>query len=93
MKQVAEFFNDGTEWSAGQQLERWCEENDYAIGSSQCDAPQGLMKGRKDWYVAKWRNLSKQDIEQLDGYVAWTGGGSRNGNCIVMLREICSSTS
>lgn len=87
MNVVAEFKNDGTEWSASNQLEAWCKENDFAIGSTQRDSPQGLMKGRDQWDIARWRDLDAQERAELDGVVEWFRGGPRSGDCVVKLKS------
>lgn len=41
------------------------EQNGYSIGKMQSSDPRGFKKGR--YVIEKWRNLAKEDQEQLDG--------------------------
>jgi len=59
----------------------WLKENGYSYGSMQRHDPVGVVKG--DYHIAKWRNLSKSDIEALDG----TMHPCRGGDCVVRLKQ------
>ncbi len=49
----------------------WCNENGYSHGSMARDMPIGLVKG--DWIIAKWRNLSLEERQQLGGTMTCIG--------------------
>lgn len=53
----------------------------FSIGALQRDDPRGIMRG--DYDVQKWRNLSKQDRDELDGVMRFTGS-PRNASAIVV---------
>lgn len=72
--QVITFTQEG-EFQAYYAACAWCEENGYSHGSMQARAPIGLLKG--DWIIAKWRNLSPKERQQLDGTIT----------CIETFRE------
>jgi hypothetical protein len=72
--QVIAFTQEG-EFEAYHAACAWCEENGYSHGSMQRDAPIGILKG--DWIIAKWRNLSAEEREHLDGTIT----------CIETFRE------
>lgn len=61
------FENNGTDFSGWYAAEKWLRENGYSFGSMQRDANIGIKKG--DCLISKWRNLSVEDIEFLDGRV------------------------
>lgn len=64
--QVITFTQEG-EFQAYYAACAWCEENGYSHGSMQRDAPIGILRG--DWIIAKWRNLSAEERQQLDGTI------------------------
>lgn len=41
----------------------------YAIGSMCMDMPIGFAKSDKVNYIAKWRNIPKEDYSKLDGII------------------------
>ncbi len=67
-------FDQKGDFVAIRAAEQWCRDNGYSYGSMQRDDPIGLMKG--DYSIAKWRNLSANEIKQLDGTIT---GDKRNG--------------
>lgn len=52
----------------------WCEENGYSVGEMCGPQPIGIMRG--EWQIAKWRNLTKREQDQLDGTIT---GNFRDG--------------
>ncbi|MBG9991570.1 hypothetical protein [Pseudoalteromonas sp. NZS37] len=61
------FKHDGTTFGAKFTAEEWLRENGFSYGSSSHDGPQGIVKG--DAYIAKYRHLSKDDKEAMDGWL------------------------
>ncbi|MFI8384857.1 hypothetical protein [Pseudomonas sp. NPDC079086] len=43
----------------------WLKENGYSYGSTCRGEPVGVLKG--DYIIAKWRNLTKAERNELDG--------------------------
>lgn len=58
-------FVSAYEFHAVVAAEKWCEERGYSVGEMQCDAPRGVLKG--EYHITKWRNLTQEEREQLDG--------------------------
>lgn len=75
------FNSDGTDFSAMRDAEKWCEDNGISVGRMQAGCPRGLLRG--DFDIAKWRNLDKWDILQLDGTMK---GDMRHGPVVVELK-------
>ncbi|MGK0158800.1 hypothetical protein [Pseudomonas mosselii] len=76
------FDQEGT-FQALYAAQNWLRENGYSYGSTCRDEPIGVMKG--EWDIAKWRNLSRQDVAGLDGVLL---GSPRNGPMELKLKEI-----
>lgn len=76
------FDQEGT-FQALYAAQNWLRENGYSYGSTCREEPIGVMKG--EWDIAKWRNLSRQDIAGLDGALF---GSARNGPIKLKLKEI-----
>lgn len=76
------FGQEGT-FQALYAAHKWLEDNGYSYGSTCRDAPIGVMKG--DYIVAKWRNLSRNEVAELDGVLF---GNPRNGPLELKLKEI-----
>jgi len=76
-------FNQAGDFSAMQAAEQWCRENDVSYGSTQMGNPRGLVRGECD--ISKWRNLSRQDIAELDGTMT---GDMRNGPVTINIKTI-----
>lgn len=58
-------FKEKGTFSSLSKAEGWANNNGYSVGSSARTSPKGLMKG--DYDIAKWYNLSEEDIAGLDG--------------------------
>lgn len=76
-------FNQQGTFQALYAAQNWLRENGYSYGSTCRGEPIGLLKG--DYVVAKWRNLTRQEINELDGVVT---GCPRNGPITVHLQEM-----
>ncbi|MBA6068357.1 hypothetical protein [Pseudomonas mosselii] len=76
------FDQEGT-FQALYAAQNWLRENGYSYGSTCRDQPIGVMKG--EWDIAKWRNLSRQDIAGLDGVLF---GSPCNGPIELKLKEV-----
>ncbi len=80
MKKV-EFFQSA-DFQAVSAAEKWCNEHGISFGFMQGNAPRGLKCG--DCTIEKWRNLSTNDIENLDGQMT---GNFRNGPVVIELKD------
>ncbi|MDY7565825.1 hypothetical protein QN400_10690 [Pseudomonas sp. RTC3] len=65
-------------WKAAR---KWLEENGYSCSDTSAMHPVAVLKG--DWLIAKWKNLTKKEIAQLDGMV---DGNFRDGPVTVTLK-------
>jgi hypothetical protein len=65
--QVEEFKSDGSSFSAIYSAERYLKSSGYAIGSMCCNEPIGFAPADKVRYIAKWRNISKEEYHKLSG--------------------------
>lgn len=61
--------------------QKWLAQNGYCFGSTCRGSPIGVLKG--DFIIAKWRNLTKREIDQLDGELS---GDMRNGPVTIHLK-------
>ena len=61
----------------------WLTEHGYSVGSMCGHMPMGILKG--DWIIAKWRNLTPKERNQLDGKLI--SNDFRNGPIVVQLKE------
>jgi len=75
------FTEQGT-FNALHTAEKWLTENGYSYGATSCMHPVPVLKG--DWLIAKWKNLTKKEIAQLDGRI---DGNWREGPVTVYLKE------
>ena len=78
------FSNPGT-FQAFYAAQKWLEQNGYSFGSTCRGSPVGILKG--DFIIAKWRNLTKREIEQLDGRLV---GDMRDGPVAIHLNSVPS---
>ena len=78
------FPNTGEDFSGFHDAERWLIGLGYSVGPMQGTSPVGVVKG--DERVAKWRHLSTQQRQLLDGRIVQHGGfGFRDGSALVAL--------
>ncbi len=73
------FDGDGTAFGPANQAEEWLSDNGYSYGPSCAMHDQGILKG--DFTIAKWRNLTKREIQQLDGKLI----ANRDGPATIIL--------
>lgn len=76
-------FNQTGDFSAYTAAKAWCDERGISYGSTQRDAPVGLMYG--DYEISKWRNMTAAEIAQLDGRIT---GDKRNGPVTITICEM-----
>lgn len=79
------FKNTGVPFSGYDACKEWIEANGYSYGSMQRGDPIGVVKG--DASISKWRNLSKEDIAELDGQFQATSGSPRDDDMILTLKD------
>lgn len=73
-------FASAHEFHAVRSAEHWCADHGYSVGEMQRGSPRGLLAG--DYAVAKWRNLTIAEREQLDGVME---GDMRHGPVTVKI--------
>jgi len=61
--------------------EKWLADNGYSYGPGSAMHPMPVLKG--DFVIAKWKNLTKKEIAQLDGKV---DGNMREGPVHIVLK-------
>jgi len=76
-------FDQQGEFKAFYAAELFCQNNDISCGTLGRDLPIGLMWG--DVEIAKWRNLSVEDIKLLHGRM--TSKDYRNGPITLRIVE------
>lgn len=81
-KKIAEFNNDGTEWSGYPKAVSFCQNKNLSVGQHQGPSPTALFND--DSIVSKWRNLSKKDKDEMFGYIDCPD--KRNGTATVYTR-------
>ncbi|PTQ70387.1 hypothetical protein [Pseudomonas sp. GV071] len=74
-------FSDQGDFEAWRAAQRWLMENGYSYGSTCVMHPVAVLKG--EWCIAKWRNLTRKEIDELDGKVS---GNFREGPVTVYLK-------
>jgi hypothetical protein len=75
------FNGSGKTFSAKNEAEKWLAANGYSYGCSCAMAPQAIVKG--DVVVAKWRNLTAKERNQVDGLLY----AGREGSARLVLRR------
>jgi hypothetical protein len=75
-------FNDTGDFMAYYKATSWLTENGYSYGSMSSPFPTGILKG--DYNIAKWKNLTSQQIRALDGVIV-ADGRFREGPCRILL--------
>jgi hypothetical protein len=65
----------------------WLHDNDYSYGSLCSPKPVGIMRNidGKSWKIAKWKNLTREEIRTLDGVMR--SDDFRNGTVTVTIYE------
>jgi hypothetical protein len=75
-------FSESGPFKALYAAQKWLSQNGYSYGSTSRGSPVGVMKG--DVVIAKWRNLTKQEIDELGGRLT---GDTREGPVTLILKE------
>lgn len=76
-------FSDKGPFQAWYACQNWLSEHGYSYGATSCRAPGvGVLKG--DYCIAKMHNLTKAEVQQLDGIVT---GDFRNGPVTLTLKD------
>lgn len=75
-------FDQHGDFAATRAAEAWCKENGYSVGRMQAREPRGILKGNYD--IAKWRNLTLKERQQLDGTMRSDG---RNGPVYITIKD------
>lgn len=75
-----EFKGTGADFSPSTEAQAWAARHGFCVGFMCGLEPRGLMRGPS--LIAKWRNLSQDDKERLEGVM--TGNG-RTGPVLVEL--------
>ena len=76
-------FNQKGTFQALYAAEAWCREHGISVGQSSATGPTGLLFGKFDW-IAKWRNLTPQEREELHGTM---DGDFREGPVVINLKD------
>lgn len=79
MKKV---FDQMDTWAAMRAAEEWLDSLGYSYGPTDRTHKRGILRG--DYIIAKFHNLTKTEITQLDG-IMW--GDNRNGPITVEIYE------
>lgn len=73
-------FEGKKDFEAFYKARDFLESRGFSVGSMQGDDPIGIRRG--DWDIAKWRNLSEDDMSKLDGTIT---GNKREGPLTVHI--------
>lgn len=79
---IEKVFEGERTFEALHAAEKWCIDNGYSYGSTCACAPQAIKKG--NWAIAKWKNLTPSERNDIDGTI--TGEG-RQGPVTVKIFE------
>lgn len=80
---VVRFEAEGT-FEALSQAQKWCLENDIAMGSLERDRPVGLMWGAEEHFISKWTRMTKAEQDELDGRLT---GDKRHGPIEIHIKR------
>ena len=78
-------FTGTEDFGAYNAAQMWLEEHGYSYGPLQADAPTGIAKG--DCEISKWRTLTDQERDDLDGTMNAPGRTYRTGPVYIDLKE------
>jgi hypothetical protein len=70
--------------------EAWLKEQGYRIGSMCGDEPIAFADANKIEYIAKWRNIDREDYGKMDGIIVpgiMGNGDFREGTVTVIFFE------
>ena len=76
-------FTDTGDFKACSEAEKWCNERGLSVGGLQGPSPRGILLG--SYNIQKWRNLSEEDKDALDGEMT---GNMREGPVVVTLKNL-----
>jgi hypothetical protein len=76
------FPHTGEDFSANSAAEKWLKENGFSIGTMCAPEPRAILHGNT--YIPKWKNLSSEDREEVDGVAKATNW--RTGDVTVYLK-------
>jgi len=79
------FQPNGLIFGSSIEAENYIDGQGWSIGGSQRTAPRGIYCG--DASIAKWRNLTATDRQQLDGELRYPDGDSRTGSVEIWMKE------
>jgi hypothetical protein len=75
-------FSGIGDFKAWNECQKWLDKHGYSYGSTSCRATGvGVLKG--NYCIAKMHNLTKQEIQELDGIV---DGNFRDGPVVLKLK-------
>lgn len=81
-------FSEKGDFKAVYAAENWLKENGYSVGIMQAGSPRGILKGY--FMISKWRNLSTEEQDHLDGTM---DGDMRNGPVTITIKEFSETHS
>lgn len=70
--------------------EAWIKAHGYSIGQMCHPKPMAVMIGDYDW-IAKWKNLTKAEIEAIDGYLIGVGADGYELNLYELTPQITAA--
>ena len=79
-------FDAPGDFRAASEAEQWLRDNGYSVGWTCGPSPRGILKGEYD--IAKWRNLTDDEIAELDGRMI---GNMRHGPVTITIHEGAAS--
>jgi hypothetical protein len=80
-KDFVKVFEGKETFEASNAAEQWCSDNGISFGSTCAMAPQALLFG--DYSIAKWRNLTAKERNQVHGVIE---GSVRSGPVTVKIK-------
>ena len=82
---IQKTFDQKGTFAALSACESWCRDNGISTASLSSPLPTGLMWG--DVYIAKWKNLTSNEIKRLHGRFEAGEGGYREGPIHLQIME------
>lgn len=76
-------FDQTADFAAVNAARKWLQDHGYSYGSMCMDMPIGILKD--SWCIAKWRNLTIKERNQLDGKLI--SPDFRNGPVVIQLKD------
>ena len=75
------FKGDGSSFSATREAENYLGMLGFSVGTYCRNSPRAIVRG--DVAISKWRNLSSDDIDSIDGQMP----SVRDGSVTIRLKE------